>query len=657
MPKRVPTPEPGDDEPRVLIVNQPYPLHANWLVPEECRDFGRWIACCMQPGEEGSFIAFFHKPSSAGQVLLEISREWPYYERLLGQHSWDEFLKKPVETHQGLKTKVFYSTYNSVRAAQKDGWKRVDVSDWWFQRWDARSCPDIKYPYPATSWCPPPPEDRTNKPLCRPLPGTLFSAQSRLEVPAPAPAVPGSVQWESQRFIQGNMPRGRGRGRGGRGGLQQKHQVERNIPSNSNAPWHHATFPTTRSIFPTSPRSPSFIPPNETSTSASMRHISHTLSPGPSETSFVDGDEDELEYIADWEQTSTTDDDAMSTTSRSYTRSPEPGAYAPYVTSDSNWPGIRDLDGRPSEDHLDRDALTAKCSVPGHGRTCKKGICEERKKMVRKQERDRAEQEKRQAKANAKASKDKSNTNANGTKTSKSANNTRTTIRGLEQDTTYVPPPLRARSESSDFGGESVSASVGSGSDTERETERPATPVVADKDQEENPQENGAGKARKAKVAWGTTRKSKVANTTGAANPKPEEPQPSAEQINGKKAKIAWTTPSKAKATPTPSPNAAGPPAKESGPIAVPEVVATVPPSSTGDTANARVFDWAADVEESMSFPDNDAAGAAAEAPAVRSRKRGKGKGKKAPQPQSPNTNTNTSNAPPGSASWRSNWD
>jgi hypothetical protein len=28
----------------------------------------------------------------------------------------------------------------------------------------------VKYPYPGTHWCPTPPEDKTNKPLCRPLP-------------------------------------------------------------------------------------------------------------------------------------------------------------------------------------------------------------------------------------------------------------------------------------------------------------------------------------------------------------------------------------------------------------------------------------------------------------------------------------------------------
>jgi len=60
MPKRIATPPPGDDEPKYLTVVQPYPLNANWELPEDYITFGRWIAGCI--GTE-PFYAVFYKPS------------------------------------------------------------------------------------------------------------------------------------------------------------------------------------------------------------------------------------------------------------------------------------------------------------------------------------------------------------------------------------------------------------------------------------------------------------------------------------------------------------------------------------------------------------------------------------------------------------------
>ena len=45
-------------------------------------------------------------------------------------------------------------------------------------------------PYPTTHWCPVPPEDKTNKPLCRPLPVKVKPPPPK----APAPVV-GSSTW------------------------------------------------------------------------------------------------------------------------------------------------------------------------------------------------------------------------------------------------------------------------------------------------------------------------------------------------------------------------------------------------------------------------------------------------------------------------------
>jgi hypothetical protein len=60
MRKRIPTPEPGDDEPKYFIVNHPYPLNANWALSEDCEICGRWIAACI--GSE-PFFALLYKPS------------------------------------------------------------------------------------------------------------------------------------------------------------------------------------------------------------------------------------------------------------------------------------------------------------------------------------------------------------------------------------------------------------------------------------------------------------------------------------------------------------------------------------------------------------------------------------------------------------------
>ncbi|KAJ6534705.1 hypothetical protein B0H10DRAFT_2145421 [Mycena sp. CBHHK59/15] len=49
MPKRIPTPKPGDDEPKYFTVVQPYPLNANWELPHDYITFGRWIAGCVGP--------------------------------------------------------------------------------------------------------------------------------------------------------------------------------------------------------------------------------------------------------------------------------------------------------------------------------------------------------------------------------------------------------------------------------------------------------------------------------------------------------------------------------------------------------------------------------------------------------------------------------
>ncbi|KAF7301441.1 hypothetical protein MIND_00709400 [Mycena indigotica] len=357
MPKRIPTPEPGPDEPKYYTVVHPYPPHLDWQLDEDCREFGRWIACCLGgEGNEAYFFALFWKPSARGQVIIEIARDFEFPERLLGEHRWAGFLKKPMgEEHTG-KSAIFYSTYNSGRAVQKDGWRKVEVKDSWFRAWRPQSC-NMVFPYPLPVWCQVPPEDRTTKPMCRPLPGSVVTPPLPVVVPPPARAVPGSSAWLTQRDTPSAGGRGRGRSNGGAPPLQQR-KTERNIPASSTAPWHHTNTPTTRSILPK-------ISPSDASIPAAVRHV---LSPRESDNAYIDelyNHEDENDpdlYVPDWERATSSN---------------------PLLPANSS---------RQRTPNLDNDPLTAMCPVTGHGRTCKKGICTERAKMVRRvQHRDAEE--------------------------------------------------------------------------------------------------------------------------------------------------------------------------------------------------------------------------------------------------------------------------
>jgi hypothetical protein len=54
-------------------------------------------------------------------VIIEVARECPQLDRLLGEHRWSEFLKKPAEQDKGQVSEVFYCTYSTGRQVQKNG--------------------------------------------------------------------------------------------------------------------------------------------------------------------------------------------------------------------------------------------------------------------------------------------------------------------------------------------------------------------------------------------------------------------------------------------------------------------------------------------------------------------------------------------------------
>ncbi|KAF8435148.1 hypothetical protein L210DRAFT_3506421 [Boletus edulis BED1] len=191
MPKRVPTPPPGDDEPRYLTVVHPYAISGtcNMELPKDRQDFACWVASCI---DKDAFFAIFHKPSSRGMVIIEIKRDYPHFDHILGEHRWSEFLQKPTKEEKIRVTQVFHCTHNSGRNVQKNGWKRIDVDEAWFKAWSPQNR-NIKSPYPKTYFCDVPVEDHTTHPLCRPLPGAVKTPP--VEVIATPQPVVGSAAW------------------------------------------------------------------------------------------------------------------------------------------------------------------------------------------------------------------------------------------------------------------------------------------------------------------------------------------------------------------------------------------------------------------------------------------------------------------------------
>jgi len=54
-------------------------------------------------------------------VILEVARECHQLDRLLGEHRWCEFLRKPNEQEKSQVSKVFYCTYSTGRQVEKNG--------------------------------------------------------------------------------------------------------------------------------------------------------------------------------------------------------------------------------------------------------------------------------------------------------------------------------------------------------------------------------------------------------------------------------------------------------------------------------------------------------------------------------------------------------
>jgi hypothetical protein len=89
--------------------------------------------------------------------VIEVDRDFKRFDKLLGLHTWAEFLKRPSEEQLDKTSKVFYCTYITGRLVEKNGpsatrvsqlrlltdlyagWKRVNIEEHWFQGWTANN--------------------------------------------------------------------------------------------------------------------------------------------------------------------------------------------------------------------------------------------------------------------------------------------------------------------------------------------------------------------------------------------------------------------------------------------------------------------------------------------------------------------------------------
>ncbi|EJD47034.1 hypothetical protein AURDEDRAFT_113611 [Auricularia subglabra TFB-10046 SS5] len=173
---------------------RPYPYYANMEKPEDALAMARWLGCIV---EDPSYLhTIWWKPrASANLVIVEVSREFPSIERLLGEHNWAKFLLKPRPEDRPLSSKAYFSFYRTADHLLREGWKQLDFEDDWFRKWVPEN-EMIRYPYPRSTWCDLPPESPTTLYLCLNIPRDLFGLgpPKAAQTKAP-PLVPGSAAW------------------------------------------------------------------------------------------------------------------------------------------------------------------------------------------------------------------------------------------------------------------------------------------------------------------------------------------------------------------------------------------------------------------------------------------------------------------------------
>jgi len=59
-------------------------------------------------------------------VVAEVSKYFEEFNKLLGEHSWNQFLRRSSVEEMDRKSRVYFSTYSNARALQKDGTRDSD---------------------------------------------------------------------------------------------------------------------------------------------------------------------------------------------------------------------------------------------------------------------------------------------------------------------------------------------------------------------------------------------------------------------------------------------------------------------------------------------------------------------------------------------------
>ncbi|KAH7096823.1 hypothetical protein BKA62DRAFT_718269 [Auriculariales sp. MPI-PUGE-AT-0066] len=174
MPKRAATPPPDErDLPKYFTVVYPFPIHAQMDHKLDRIEFVNWIAHIL--GDDSLLLGLYYRPKALNNVIIEVSNRYDQPERLLGEHRWANFMNRPDNEERGRISRIFFCFYNTSRAIEKDGWKRVEIEDRWFSGRDAENTvARLNDPYPASTWCDVRTDDITVLCLCRNIPKALF---------------------------------------------------------------------------------------------------------------------------------------------------------------------------------------------------------------------------------------------------------------------------------------------------------------------------------------------------------------------------------------------------------------------------------------------------------------------------------------------------
>ena len=116
-------------------------------------------------------------------ILVEISKRFEHWGNILGEHRWRDILTNVPAAYARGSSKVYFSTTQTHRKCEKDGWKFRHLDDAFV---NMQFKPDLcRTPYPKSTWCALPPLDQTNQSICAKIPYHYFPGSA----PEPKPVL------------------------------------------------------------------------------------------------------------------------------------------------------------------------------------------------------------------------------------------------------------------------------------------------------------------------------------------------------------------------------------------------------------------------------------------------------------------------------------